>query len=125
MVKQKQLPISDERAMVDAWRDSALAEQRHRREDCEKMHFEYSAKDKRMDEWTSGIMRAEGICPCRKHKGVVFMNNGRLNPTPLCPAAVWLFWSKRASANGTWKTFLEETPFESMMENFKLGGKNG
>lgn len=127
MVKQKPQPttISNEQIMVEQWRESALAEQRHRREDRERIRLEAVSKDRQMEELTSSQMKPEGVCPCGKHKGVAFFRDGVRNGDLMCPNSVWLFWSKKSTKDGSWRTFLEETPYVEMMENFKLGGKNG
>jgi hypothetical protein len=109
--------------MVEQWRESALAEQRHRREDREKIRLEAASKDRQMEEMASSQMKPEGVCPCGKHKGVAFMNGSiRLNPTLLCPLSVWLFWQKKGVVNSDWKQVLSERPIDEMLNNFRLGG---
>jgi len=124
MQKQKPFPKNDDQIMAEQWQESALAERKRRREDREKARLESESNFRQMDEWTGGkTMRPEGACPCGKHRGVVFMNGtNRLNPNPLCPVTVWLFWQKKGIINGDWEKTIEDRPLEGFLNQFRMGG---
>lgn len=79
-------------------------------------------KNKRLVEildLSNSEQRIVPTCPCGKHKGLEFFDNGRTLEV-LCPVHWWISLTWLAFENGTLGDFLKSTPLEMYIGAFRL-----